>query len=416
MADHQFTSDIQNCITNNSPFPLSNFDSSIDFMNQFPNMMTIPCSSDMSSFNLHSSLEFSHENIFNQVAEFPGNLQEIFQGNFQQGDAKINAMENNLPRNDNINESKKRKKIDTPESSSAYSSPAVSATGTKRRNSKGRGNKVKSNEKEEEKPSDVVHVRAKRGQATDSHSLAERVRRGKINERLRCLQDIVPGCYKTMGMAGMLDEIINYVQSLQNQVEFLSMKLTAASSYYDFNSESDILVALQRAKAYEALKMQKMKKEIGCEELSSNQVGPYDHNFGKQNNTLLMKNHEARPTGSAPFPEANVVAVHDQLEIRQNYYRDRDRGYGRGCGRGRGRGRNNYRHNGGNKQENNKGSQNNPSKSKVNICHQCGDDDEAAPSNTNYDVEANLAYNDDDFKGLSDITHLKAEDFYDDID
>lgn len=75
-----------------------------------------------------------------------------------------------------------------------------------------------------------------------------------------------------MGMAVMLDEIINYVQSLQNQVEvsqsidndqvhcynfytsflkqlikfyffleiqFLSMKLTAASSFHDFNSETD---------------------------------------------------------------------------------------------------------------------------------------------------------------------------------
>ena len=27
----------------------------------------------------------------------------------------------------------------------------------------------------------------------------------------------------------------------------------------------------------------------------------------KQNNELLMKNHEYRPTGSAPFPEANVT-------------------------------------------------------------------------------------------------------------
>ncbi|KAI4324651.1 hypothetical protein MLD38_030120 [Melastoma candidum] len=97
---------------------------------------------------------------------------------------------------------------------------------------------------------EVVHVRAKRGQATDSHSLAERVRRGKINERLRCLQDIVPGCYKTMGMAVMLDEIINYVRSLQNQVEFLSMKLAAASTYYDFNSESDAVEAMQRAQAF----------------------------------------------------------------------------------------------------------------------------------------------------------------------
>ncbi|CAL9164288.1 unnamed protein product [Musa hybrid cultivar] len=50
---------------------------------------------------------------------------------------------------------------------------------------------------------------------------------------MRCLQGLVPGCYKAMGMAGMLDEIINYVQSLQNQVEFLSLKLSAASSFYD---------------------------------------------------------------------------------------------------------------------------------------------------------------------------------------
>ncbi|XP_004235809.1 transcription factor BEE 3 [Solanum lycopersicum] len=257
MADHQFNSDIQNFITN-SPFSLLNFDSSVDLMNQFPDMMTIPCSSDMSSFNIQSSMEFSNDNVFTQVNDqFPGSLQEIFQGNIQQES-----------KNEEINDSKKRKISDTPESSSA------SATGNKRRNTKGRGNRVKVDEKEEEKPREVVHVRAKRGQATDSHSLAERVRRGKINERLRCLQDIVPGCYKTMGMAGMLDEIINYVQSLQNQVEFLSMKLTAASSYYDFNSESDILVSLQRAKAYEALKMQKMmKKEIECEVMSTNQVG-----------------------------------------------------------------------------------------------------------------------------------------------
>lgn len=39
----------------------------------------------------------------------------------------------------------------------------------------GRGKRAKSNEKEMEKPKEVVHVRARRGQATDSHSLAERV-------------------------------------------------------------------------------------------------------------------------------------------------------------------------------------------------------------------------------------------------
>nr|QJQ51237.1 bHLH transcription factor bHLH25.3 [Gardenia jasminoides] len=71
---------------------------------------------------------------------------------------------------------------------------------------------------EVQKP-DYIHVRARRGQATDSHSLAERVRREKISERMKCLQDLVPGCNKITGKAGMLDEIINYVQSLQGQVE-----------------------------------------------------------------------------------------------------------------------------------------------------------------------------------------------------
>ncbi|XP_060182112.1 uncharacterized protein LOC132611748 [Lycium barbarum] len=36
----------------------------------------------------------------------------------------------------------------------------------------------------------------------------------------------------------------------------------------------------------------------------------------EQHNTLLLKNHEARPTGTAPFPEANVVATHGPTERR----------------------------------------------------------------------------------------------------
>ena len=45
------------------------------------------------------------------------------------------------------------------------------------------------------------------------------VRREKISERMKYLQDLVPGCNKITSKAGMLDEIINYVQSLQRQVE-----------------------------------------------------------------------------------------------------------------------------------------------------------------------------------------------------
>lgn len=76
-------------------------------------------------------------------------------------------------------------------------------------------------------------MRARRGQATDSHSLAERVRREKISERMKYLQDLVPGCKKVTGKAVMLDEIINYVQFLQRQVEvrLASLSLSLVPSF-----------------------------------------------------------------------------------------------------------------------------------------------------------------------------------------
>ncbi|KAL0718872.1 hypothetical protein Bca4012_068195 [Brassica carinata] len=87
-------------------------------------------------------------------------------------------------------------------------------------------------------PKDYIHVRARRGQATDSHSLAERARREKISERMTMLQDLVPGCNRITGKAVMLDEIINYVQSLQRQVEFLSMKLATINPRMEFNASA----------------------------------------------------------------------------------------------------------------------------------------------------------------------------------
>ncbi|CAK9137663.1 unnamed protein product [Ilex paraguariensis] len=91
------------------------------------------------------------------------------------------------------------------------------------------GKQAKDNSKSEAPRENYIHVRAKRGHATNSHSLAERLRREKISERMRLLQELVPGCNKITGKAIMLDEIINYVQSLQQQVEFLSMKLATVN-------------------------------------------------------------------------------------------------------------------------------------------------------------------------------------------
>ncbi|XWS51052.1 hypothetical protein CRYUN_Cryun12cG0143100 [Craigia yunnanensis] len=98
------------------------------------------------------------------------------------------------------------------------------------------GSKPEQNSKPAEPPKqDYIHVRARRGQATDNHSLAERARREKISERMKILQDLVPGCNKVIGKALVLDEIINYIQSLQQQVEFLSMKLEAVNSRMNMN-------------------------------------------------------------------------------------------------------------------------------------------------------------------------------------
>ncbi|EYU28673.1 hypothetical protein ABFS82_12G109700 [Erythranthe guttata] len=111
---------------------------------------------------------------------------------------------------------------------------SVGSNGNYENKAEGEGNSGKAGEapvKPAEPPKqDFIHVRARRGQATDSHSLAERARREKISERMKILQDLVPGCNKVIGKALVLDEIINYIQSLQRQVEFLSMKLEAVNA------------------------------------------------------------------------------------------------------------------------------------------------------------------------------------------
>ncbi|BAF25548.1 transcription factor BC1 [Oryza sativa Japonica Group] len=131
---------------------------------------------------------------------------------------------------------KKRKprEEDTASLNSAHSKEA-------KENGRKRGGKKHSRDQmEEEAPQGFIHVRARRGQATDSHSLAERVRRERISERMRMLQALVPGCDKVTGKALILDEIINYVQSLQNQVEFLSMRIASLSPVlYGFGIDSD---------------------------------------------------------------------------------------------------------------------------------------------------------------------------------
>nr|GEZ88327.1 hypothetical protein [Tanacetum cinerariifolium] len=62
----------------------------------------------------------------------------------------------------------------------------------------------------------------------------------------------------------------------------------------------------------------------------------------EKNNELLMKNHKSRPTGSAPFSEANVVTYNQSKGHARGSDHGRGRGRGRGHGQWRGFGRCNY--------------------------------------------------------------------------
>jgi len=107
----------------------------------------------------------------------------------------------------------------------------------------------------------------------------------------------------------------------------------------------------------------------------------------EQNNELLMKNHQARPTSSTPFPEVNEANHKRKRDPfpeanAASYNRKRGRGRGRAYGRGQhqghghGRGRS---HRGGhdvnanNDGRNARGNQvQNPPKKYENACYKCG--------------------------------------------
>ncbi|KAK4713760.1 hypothetical protein R3W88_019667 [Solanum pinnatisectum] len=100
----------------------------------------------------------------------------------------------------------------------------------------------------------------------------------------------------------------------------------------------------------------------------------------EQHNALLMRNHEANPTGGAPLSKANGHFV----RLYQNF----------------------------SKRKGNKGD---ASSSNGQVeSHLILKDDAHAGSSKTYDenVETNLALKDDAFDGLDDITHLEAEDFF----
>ncbi|PAN09435.1 hypothetical protein PAHAL_2G023300 [Panicum hallii] len=62
----------------------------------------------------------------------------------------------------------------------------------------------------------------RRTRAAEVHNMSERRRRDRINEKMRALQELVPHCNKT-DKASILDEAIEYLKSLQMQVQIMWM-------------------------------------------------------------------------------------------------------------------------------------------------------------------------------------------------
>nr|CAD1843530.1 unnamed protein product [Ananas comosus var. bracteatus] len=72
------------------------------------------------------------------------------------------------------------------------------------------------------RPANVRATKAKRTRAAEVHNLSERRRRDRINEKMRALQELIPNCNK-VDKASMLDEAIEYLKTLQLQVQMMSM-------------------------------------------------------------------------------------------------------------------------------------------------------------------------------------------------
>ncbi|KAI3719144.1 hypothetical protein L6452_20038 [Arctium lappa] len=65
-------------------------------------------------------------------------------------------------------------------------------------------------------------ARAKRGFATHPRSIAERVRRTRISERIKRLQELFPNMDKQTNTADMLDMAVEYIKDLQKELQTLN--------------------------------------------------------------------------------------------------------------------------------------------------------------------------------------------------
>ncbi|KAA3490020.1 Transcription factor bHLH82-like protein [Gossypium australe] len=145
-------------------------------------------------------------------------------------------------------------------------------------------------------------VRARRGQATDPHSIAERLRREKIAERMKNLQELVPNSNKT-DKASILDEIIGYVKFLQLQVKVLSMsRLGAAAAVVP-------LITDGRAEGYNGLSLAPLAGQGVDFSPSPDQVVFEQEVVKLMESNMTMAMQYLRSKGFCLMPVALVAAI-----------------------------------------------------------------------------------------------------------
>ncbi|KAE9593734.1 putative transcription factor bHLH family [Lupinus albus] len=162
---------------------------------------------------------------------------------------------------DDPNQSLKRKSRDTKDSESQSEDPDEESVGVKT-TAPARG-----------------AIGSKRSRSAEVHNLSERKRRDRINEKMRALQELIPNCNK-VDKASMLDEAIEYLKTLQVQVQIMSM----GSGLY----------------------MPAMMIPLGMQHMQASHVAPFSPMAMQMGYGMRMHENNG---GSSRFPMAHVPQI-----------------------------------------------------------------------------------------------------------
>ncbi|RVW84554.1 Transcription factor BEE 1 [Vitis vinifera] len=210
--------------------PFLGMDVTMEMVNQFAEMNPIM----LENFNI---TDVSVENLLaHQQPELMGTFAYNLQSSFESNGLSSMPVVQSMPSSGNaFHESKRRKVMEQSKSSSENISSMASGSGLKEISSTKKKNNL-----------------GEKGENQDSAAMLA----GPCSWMLQEVYDP-----QNKGMAVMLDEIINYVHSLQNQVEFLSRELAAASSLHNFNSETEAIKNAQGTNTHEGQEMEKIVRK-----------------------------------------------------------------------------------------------------------------------------------------------------------